>query len=44
MTGPTLGAEPSRRPYRTFADGSVEVETILGTRRFATMGDARDFI
>ena len=40
--GPTL--EPSRRPYRTFPDGSVEVETILGTRRFATMGEAREFI
>ena len=42
--GPAPSVELSRRPYRTFADGSVEVDTILGTRRFATMGDARDFI
>ena len=33
-----------RRPYRTFPDGSVEVETIVGTRRFDTMADAREFI
>ncbi len=33
-----------RRPYRTLADGSVEVETIVGTRRFATMREAADFI
>ena len=33
-----------RRPYRTLADGSVEVETIVGTRRFATMQEAADFI
>ena len=37
--------EPSEhRPYRLLPDGSVEVETILGTRRFETMSDARDFI
>lgn len=34
----------ARRPYRTLADGSVEVETILGTRRFATMHEAAEFI
>ena len=33
-----------RRPYRLLPDGSVEVETILGTRRFNTMAEARDFI
>lgn len=33
-----------RRPYSILADGSVEVETILGTRRFASMAEARDFI
>jgi len=33
-----------RHPYRMLADGSVEVETILGTRRFTTMREARDFI
>ena len=33
-----------RRPYRTLPDGSVEVETILGTRRFDTMAQAREFI
>ncbi len=33
-----------KRPYRLLADGSIEVETILGTRRFATMKEAREFI
>jgi hypothetical protein len=33
-----------RRPYRTFADGSVEVDTIVGTRLFRSMTEARDFI
>ncbi len=39
-------AEPlrERRPYQILADGSVEVETIVGTRRFETMDEARDFI
>ena len=39
-------AEPlrERRPYQILADGSVEVETIVGTRRFDTMDEARDFI
>ena len=32
------------RPYRTFPDGSVEVETIVGSRRFRSMDEARDFI
>ena len=32
------------RPYRTFPDGSVEVETIVGTRRFESMMEAREFI
>lgn len=40
----TMPASRERRPYRTLADGSVEVDTILGTRRFGTMGEARDFI
>lgn len=34
----------SRRPYQILADGSVEVETIVGTRRFDSMDEARDFI
>ena len=39
-------AEPlrERRPYQILADGSVEVETIVGTRRFDSMDEARDFI
>ena len=43
---PVASAAPTRarRPYRTLADGSVEVETILGTRRFATMHEAAEFI
>ena len=40
----TSPKQRERRPYRMLADGSVEVETILGTRRFATMREARDFI
>lgn len=32
------------RPYARFADGSVEVETLLGVRRFATFADAQDFV
>jgi hypothetical protein len=35
---------PAERTYRRLPDGSVEVETILGTRRFKTMAEARDFI
>ena len=37
-------ASRTGRPYRTFADGSVEVETIVGNRRFRSMVEARDFI
>lgn len=45
VSGPTAPAPArERRPYRTLADGSVEVETIVGTRRFATMREASDFI
>lgn len=33
-----------QRPYRKLPDGSVEVETILGTRIFKTMAEAREFI
>ena len=33
-----------RRPFQIMADGSVEVETIVGTRRFDTMDEAREFI
>ena len=32
------------RPYARFGDGSVEVETLLGVRRFASFADAQDFI
>ena len=44
MAQDAAGPIHDARPYRTFPDGSVEVETILGTRRFATMAQARDFI
>lgn len=33
-----------RRPFTILDDGSVEVETILGSRRFASIYEARDFI
>ena len=32
------------RPYVRYADGSVEVETLLGMRRFGTFTDAQDFV
>ena len=32
------------RAYVLFGDGSVEVETLLGVRRFASIDEARDFI
>lgn len=32
------------RNYVVLADGSVEVETLLGTRVFASLDEARDFI
>ncbi len=32
------------RNYQILPDGSVEVETLLGTRIFASMDEARDFI
>lgn len=37
-------SEREGRPYRILPDGSVEVETIVGTRRFSDMDEARDFI
>ena len=46
--GPVVDAPAAsgrgHRPYRTLPDGSIEVDTILGTRRFATMREAREFI
>ncbi|HLH10393.1 MAG TPA: hypothetical protein VKV77_00780 [Methylovirgula sp.] len=32
------------RPYVLFGDGSVEVETLLGLRRFASFKEAHEFI
>lgn len=32
------------RIYRHFSDGSVEISTLLGMRRFASLTDARQFI
>jgi hypothetical protein len=32
------------RPYVLFGDGSIEIETLLGQRRFASFKDAREFI
>lgn len=32
------------RTYRHFSDGSVEISTLLGMRRFASLTDARQFI
>lgn len=32
------------RAYRLFSDGSIEIATLLGLRRFASLSDARHFI
>lgn len=32
------------RGYVVYADGTVDVETLLGIRRFASLAEARDFI
>lgn len=49
---PQLGKRPKiiergrlkDRAYVLFGDGSVEVETLLGLRRFASLGEAYEFI
>lgn len=41
---PEMASPPTKRPYRILADGSVEVETIVGTRKFSTLDEAKDFI
>lgn len=40
---PSMGSIRERN-YVILADGSVEVETLLGTRVFASLDEARDFI
>jgi hypothetical protein len=32
------------RPYTLFGDGSIEIETLLGARRFTSLQDACEFI
>ncbi len=45
MGGERAGPAPARdRNYSILPDGSVEVDTLLGTRIFASMEEARDFI
>ncbi len=39
-----VAAAPPEHGYRKLPDGSVEVDTILGTRRFETVAEARAFI
>ena len=41
---PGPAAQHRDRNYVILPDGSVEVETLLGTRIFATLDEARDFI
>ncbi len=41
---PVVDAPMPERPYRKMPDGSVEVDTILGTRRFTSVAEARAFI
>ena len=40
----SAGAPAPERPYRKMPDGTVEVDTILGTRRFSSVAEARAFI
>lgn len=40
-TAPRSGG---KRPYRILADGTVEVETIVGTRKFRSLAEAREFL
>lgn len=41
---PSAAAQNRDRNYTILPDGSVEVDTLLGTRIFATLDEARDFI
>ncbi len=41
---PSPAAQHRDRNYVILPDGSVEVDTLLGTRIFATLDEARDFI
>ena len=41
---PVAAPQKRERNYVIRQDGSVEVETLLGTRVFATLDEARDFI
>lgn len=42
---PPMSASTSKTlPYRILPDGSVEVDTIVGTRKFASLEEAKDFI
>jgi hypothetical protein len=51
-TGPSIAHQEATigsgslngRDYALFADGSLEIETLLGRRRFASILDAREFI
>jgi hypothetical protein len=45
-SAPGLAAEGflGERPYVLYADGSVDVETLLGPRRFDSMDSARAFV
>ncbi len=42
--GPIGSGEVGGRPYRLFADGAVEIDTLLGSRRFASMEAACRFV
>jgi hypothetical protein len=43
-TGVVDAGKVGGRPYRRFANGSVQVDTLLGQRLFASMEDARAFV
>ncbi len=43
-SAPMSPMSPAGRNYQILPDGSVEVDTLLGTRVFASMDEARDFI
>ena len=43
-TGVVDAGKVGGRPFRRFANGSVQVDTLLGQRLFANMEDARAFV
>lgn len=41
---PTIGGTLSGREYLSFSDGSIEIDTLVGRRRFVSIEAAREFV